>query len=385
MTDSIKITLNLSKLSPRVRKDIPAKLCVVSNPWGEVQQRYTKPSVQKSSLSGTKTKWVVRCSPDPHQLELGEIPTHIDADLNIPNAVVGHNVAHGTSVFAAGVAALELLRIWLAKQGLPKNELDRLSVEDIWLRGVTLTFLMPCESQAEAESLVKAISQTGKILNSKWIAWESSNLTIMLPAGDHTAGMYIKSELKHCVWPEGAPVDAILEEMPYIVRMESKVGVGFLRKRNLDTLESWRNAYETGLYEELFNQTIRKSLRLDGVRLRHKAPRDEVYARLTPTEAELLRFYMDGGDPWTFKSIAESKHPGKRRSELRKPILEIAGIDIDIPWIEHVKLRCFELVDRLRYPGDYHPSSEYAAWCFCATSWPDLLAKMRRVYEQVFA
>ncbi|RZI43675.1 hypothetical protein EGT07_07870 [Herbaspirillum sp. HC18] len=385
MTDSIKITLNLSKLSPIVRKDIRAKICTVANPWGEVEEQYTKPSVQRSALSGTKTKWVVRCSTDALCPELGEVPTQIEADLNIPNAVVGHNVVHGTSVFAAGIAALELLRIWLAKQGLPKEELDRLAAEDVSLRGVTLTYLMKCGSSQEAKDLVDAINQTGKVLNPKRKFWDSSNVTVRLPARDYVLETYVKSELKHCKWAADAPIDALLHEMAHVVRIEAKVGLSFLRKRNLVSLVSWRGAYETGLYERLFHETVHKSLRLDGVRLRHKAPREEVYAELSPTEARLLRGYVEGRDPWKFQSIAESRNPGKRRSELRKSILKVAGVDIDIPWKEHVKLRCFELVNQLRYPGDYRPADSHVLWCFCEENWLSLREKMRHVYQQAIA
>jgi hypothetical protein len=385
MTDSIKITLSLSKLSPIVRKDIRAKLCTVATPWGEVIEQYAKPSIQISTLSGTKTKWVVRCAADPSNPKLGAVPTHIEADLNIPNAVTGHNVVHGTSVFAAGVAALELLRIWLAKEGLPKEELNCLSVEDIRLRGVTLTYLIECESREEADELLEAINQTGKVLNPKHQTWESSNLTVRLPARDYALGAYVKSELKHCNWPDDAPVDTLLEKMPYIVRTEAKVGFNFLNKRDLVALQSWRNAYQVGLYQRLFNETVRKSLRLDGVRLRHKAPREEVYKLLTPTEARLLRGYIKGRDPRKFKSVTKSKNPGKRRLELRQRILEVAHMDIDIPWEDHVRLRCFQLTDSLHYPGDYQPLGQIENWCFCAANWPNLLEKMRCLYEQACA
>jgi hypothetical protein len=150
-------------------------------------------------------------------------------------------------------------------------------------------------------------------------------------------------------------------------------------------LNSWRNAYELGLYKTLFNETVVKFLRLNKGGLRHKEPREEVYARLTPTEAVLLRGYNAGRDPRKFKSVTESKNPGNRYSELRLAILAVAKVDIGIAWVDHVKLRCFELAPQLQYPGDYHPSDAHASWCFCQTNWPTRLADLRTKYEAALA
>ena len=135
MTDTVKITLDLSKLSPDVRKCVPAHICEdIDTGTGELL-KYNRPSFQKSALSGTKMKWNVRCGYDETAGRLNDVPIQIDAELNIPNAVVGQNIEHGTSVFAAGVAALELLRQWMAQEGLPREQLDLLSVEDVTLKG----------------------------------------------------------------------------------------------------------------------------------------------------------------------------------------------------------------------------------------------------------
>ena len=139
MTDSIKTTLKLTKIAPLVRMDIDAKLSTTTNLWGEVEERYTKPSHQKSALTETKTKWIVRVAIDPNHPELGLVPTHIDAEVHVPNSTVGHNLEHGTSVWAAGNAALEQQRIWMARSGLPQVALDLLKPEDVSLQAVTIT------------------------------------------------------------------------------------------------------------------------------------------------------------------------------------------------------------------------------------------------------
>lgn len=388
MTDSIKTILSLAKLPELVRMDVPAKICNVCTPHGEATERYTKPSRQPSALVDTDTKWLVRCVPGTAALEGNLVPATIDANLNIPNAVTGQNVAHGTSVFAAGVAALYLQKIWLAQAGIPREHLDLLTTSDVSLSGATVTYTVPFLDHAQAVELVDAILATGKALHgARCISWHSGNDTVRIPGRDFTVIVYIKSDFSHCEWVDGVPAESIQTEAKHLVRIEAKLGLPFLQKRGLTSLESWRDAYARGVYEKVFNDTVRKSLRLTGERLRHKAPRPEVFSLLTPTEAEVLRGYLAEPpvDPRESKTVVESASPTKRFYEVRKPILKHARIDIDIPWIEHIKLRCFELEDTLVYPGDYHPAEDHAAWSFCESNWGTLLERLNGAYEDALA
>jgi hypothetical protein len=384
MTDTIKTVLSLKKIPQLLRMDIQALICNVSNPWGELSNQYTKPSIQPSALSGTKTKWVVRCEPGVGELEGYCVPATIEAELNIPNAVTGQNVVHGTSVLAAGVSALYLQRNWLAEAGLPREQLDLLTTSDVNLNGVTITYILPCPHPEYAAALIQAMIATGKALYAeRCLAISSGNDTVTLPGRDFTVTAYIKSDFRHCEWPEGAPIKSIQEASPYLLRIEAKLGQTFLRKRLLCSLDSWRDAYARDVYEEIFNATVRKTLRLNGVTLRHKTPREEVFRLLSPTEEVVLRGYLSEPalDPRKSQTVLGSVSPEKRFYELRRPILERARIDIDIPWKEHVKLRCFELEDRLVYPGDFHPADDYAAWAFCESNWDRLRERLNDVYE----
>jgi len=383
MTDSIKTVLSLAKIPEFVRMDVPANICNVNNAWGVRKQQYTKPSRQPSALVDTDTKWVVRCAAGTADMEGYLVPASIDANLNIPNAVTGQNVVHGTSVFAAGVAALHLQKIWLAEAGIPREWLDLLGTDDVKLNGTTITYTFPFTDREWAENMVDAIMATGKVLYGKdCLSWHSGNDTVIIPGRDFTIVVYVKSDLSHCAWVDGAPVASITAAAEHIVRIEVKLGAPFLKKRGWTSLESWRDAYARGHYEKVFNETVRKALRLTGERLRHKAPRPEVFEMLTPTEAEVLRGYLAEPpiDPRESKTVTESASPTKRYYELRKPILKHARIDIGIPWTEHVKLRCFELEDTLVYPGDFHPTDEHAAWSFCESNWGALLERLIGAY-----
>jgi hypothetical protein len=382
MTDTVRTTFDLRKMSPLARQSIPANLCTTHTPLGQFVEGYAKPNHEKSPMSGTGMQWIARCEVDPRCPELGPLPAQIDMDVSVPNAVVGHNVQHGASVYAAGLAALGLLRIMLANHRVPRYELDLLGVEDVSLRGVTLAFLMICADSAEAERLIDMICVTGRVLVRGYERKESTNVTVTLPDREYTVQAYIKTLLEHCKWATGAPVDDLLAPMPRIVRVESKVGERFLKAHKLTELADWKDAYAAALYERLFNETVRDVLRLDEG-LRNRAPREEVYWRLSPVEEDVLRWYVGGRNPRTYPNVAGSKQPAKRLSAIACAILKKAQIDISIPWSQHSQLHCRELAEILRYPGDYRPSATDAPWCFCEENWPSIKEAMRRKYKEV--
>ncbi|PMS25292.1 hypothetical protein C0Z19_10090 [Trinickia soli] len=371
-------------MSPLARQSIPAKLCTTRTPLGNVVEHYAKPNREKSPMSGTGMQWVARCEADPRCPELGPLPARIDMDVSVPNAVVGQNVQHGTSVHAAGHSALELLRIMLASHGVPRHELDLLGVDDVSLRGVTVAFLMICADSAEAERFIDMICVTGRVLVRGYERKESTNVTVTLPDREYTVQAYIKTLLEHCKWAAGAPVDDLLAPMPCIVRVESRLGERFLKARKLTALADWKDAYADGVYESLFNETVRDVLRLEEG-LRNRVPREEVYWRLSPIEEGVLRWYVGGHDPRAYPNIAGSKAPAKRFSAVACAILKKAQVDINIPWMQHSQLHCRDLADILRYPGDYRPSATDAPWCFCEENWPSTRKEMRRKYDEVAA
>jgi hypothetical protein len=312
--------------------------------------------------------------------ELYGLPVAINGDFNIPNATVGHNLEHGTSVYAAARVPLELLRIVLARAGLKRRELDRLSLSDVSLHGVTLTYLMPFADDASAARLVQDIREQAKALGVYRHGFDSTNFTVYIDGPDFSIRVYVKTDLKQCRFAADAPKAAMAAAARAIVRIEVNLGEPFLRDEGLVAPRRWRNAHATGLYNSLFNKTVRKVLHLDGPMLRNKTPRAEVYAKLTETEALLLRGYLQGRDPRHFHRVKQSKWPDKRLSQFRVAIRDKARIDIALKWSAHTKLRCRELAKKLRCPPDYAPPEERASWCFCKDNWRSLLKRMRDAY-----
>jgi hypothetical protein len=334
-------------------------------------------------MADTKTFWRVRTEKNAN----GDfVPIRIEANLNIPNAVTGQNVLHGTSVWAAAVSAFHLQRIWMATSGVPREELDKLTMEDIRLAGVTLSYLRPCQNQAEARALVRSIFVTGAgLYGENCVKVSSSNDTVYISRGDFEITVYNKTDLSHCAFKPGMPVQSVLELSPSIVRIEVKLGTPFLRRRELLSAEAWRNAYSDGRYKTLFRETVRETLHLEGQGLRRKMPREQVFSKLTPIELHILKGYLEGRDPRQSRAVRESVRPSNRFYELRKSLLCKAQIDIAIPWATHQTLRCFELVNSLVYPGDYHPDQEYVDSAFCRANWDSLRESMHTLYEEAAA
>jgi hypothetical protein len=380
MTDTIKSKLMLLKIAAAARMAVEATVCHLTNLGGISNGvQYVKPVHRSSPLSKTGLKSIVRCAVDPMHPKLRSVPCQLDAEFNVPNATVGHNLLHGTSVYKAGVVALELQRIWLAECGLPKAELDLLGPEDMFLGGATITYLLHFSSPAEAQRVVAAIKQTGKVLNPRCASFESANLTVKLPYRNFTIQAYIKTNLSHCKFPQDAPVDDLISEASSVVRIEVKLGYAYLKEHNLAALTSWRDANKVGLYESIFNETVRGAFRLG--ELRHKVPREEIFHRLAPTAGDMLRWYLDGHDVRAFPPVQTSTNPSKRISALKRQILSVAKIDVAIPWAEHVQLRCFELDDQLRYPGNFEPTADAAPWCFCDSNWGAIRKRLRDCYQ----
>lgn len=389
MTDSIQTTLRLDRIPALDRKFIPAHLCTVTDLLGKKIDTYIKPSQQKSPLADTQTKWIVRCRIDRYTPELDEIPYQIDADLNIPNALTGQNLEHGTSVYAAGIAALEMQRIWMARAGIGRAVLDLLTADCVELRGVTITYLHRCDSQEDADQWVRKIAGTGKILNGKCELRDSTNITVILPYRTFTIKIYNKTILEHCKFPADAPKDDLISNGQCLVRIEVLLKAEFLdsklKGKSRKTLNSWRDAYAEGLYELIYEMTVVKKLGLGLKPLRHRAPRPEVYSQLSQTEGDFLRWHIDGNPAREFKSVVESGAPISRYSELRLAVLKVARVDVEIPWDQHTQLSCYELAPKFGYPGDYYPSDDRAPWSFCKENWPVLRQRLRDKYERAIA
>lgn len=385
MTSTIKTVLCLKKIPQLLRVGIPA-LIPKETPQSQSPRDRPKQDTYLNALLRNENKVAVRSEPGVGLFKGYSIASRIEVELNIPKTLTGHTTAHGTSVFAEGIAAFHLQRNWLAEAGVPREQLDFLDTSDITLSEASITFIRTFSYEEQAALLIEAIVETGEALYGKrcTIAKSGSDRSVTLPGHGFSVTASIQTDFKRRDWPDDAPMGSLCEASPYQVRIEAKLKEPFLKERLLTSVDDWKNAYEEGLYETIFNATVRKTLRLDrDATLRSKAPDDGVFRRLTLDEGEVLRGYLSKPalDPRKSQTVVGNSNPGKRFNELRESILRHTSIDIDIPWKQHVKLCCVELDGILLYPGDFCPTEDNAPWTFCASNWGRLQEQLNLAYE----
>lgn len=381
MTDSIKVKLDLTPLSEAARSLIDVDVARVENhSSGEIKSPYVHRRKAPSPMS--KANYQVLFGFD--SLKRGSVASCVYAELNLPSLLVGQNYLHGTSVYAALVAALMVFKVHLARDGLSAEEIERLNLEHLSLQGATLTFLIDAGSADGATRLIAQMLGTLKLL---WPPGPSGAKRIddglFLQRAQYSVSAYIKTNEDHIAWADDAPVEDIRSRGRNLVRVEVKLRESSLKQQHLTASASWKGARKRGVYKTLFNQTIGKVFQLDDD-LRHKAPRPEVLAKLTPTERALVRGYLDGEEPRNFPAVKNATRPAGKFHRIRKSILAKARLDIDIPWEKHQRLDCHLLKDILIEPGNFRPPKELAPWCFCNANWTALKARMNEVLEQSF-
>lgn len=313
------------------------------------------------------------------------LATHITADLNVPHTLVGHRFEYGTSVFASGRAALELARIELARSGIPKEELDKLSTAHVSLQKVTVTYLLRFASQAEISSFLAEMGRFAKLLG---LNIERNHFANTIEYRERRSGKqpdFDSADGNPIQLSEEFVLTAQHRPTGKLVRLEMTLEENYLRSRGWESLDSWRNAYAEKRYTAIFNETVRKLFRLDEDKPCFKEPVPETYACLNPFEDEMVQGYIADKDPMTLlrhKLVMSDARKKKELNNLRKSILDKSGLDIKIPWRDHQQLRPHVLTKKLKYPGDFQPDEERVQLSFCQQNWPQLLDKLRRAYTE---
>jgi len=376
MTDSVKLCVDLRSMPAEARREVEVHHARTQDKRdGYVGERYPKPINVTSPLSGTgmelKTYW--------EDAKPRFVQSHIVAALNLPNALTGHNCEHGTSVFAAGFAGLELLKHWMTCDGVPVDAVDTLTTHHVSLHGATITYLLCSADEKHANANVLKMKSALRILGYIPTANDSTNETFYVHRNGYVIAVYHKTDFSHCIFPNEELAETLKARARCIIRIEVYMQGHYLRERGWDALESWRNAYAEGWYESIFNELVRGLFKLDVV-LRHKAPRKEALKNLTATERTIVLAYLAGTPVDALPAIKEGRTADARskiKSKWKKIIRDKLRIDITIPWEQHQKLHHSDMDRLVRYPGDYWPDAVTVAECFCEENWPKLRKRLK--------
>ena len=378
MTDSVKLCVDLRSMPEDARREVEVHHARTQDKRDSyIGERYPKAITVTSPLSGTgmelKTFW--------EDAKPRFVQSHIVAALNLPNALTGHNCEHGTSIFAAGVAGLELLKHRMVCDGVPGAAVDMLTTHHVSLHGATITYLLCCTDKEQANANVLKMKAALRILGYVPTGNDSTNQTFDLPRNGYVITVYHKTDFSHCNFSNEDLAETLKARARCIIRIEVYMQGHYLRERGWDALESWRNAYAEGRYEAIFNELVRGLFKLDMV-LRHKAPRKEALKSLTATEREIVLTYLAGTHVDALPAIKEGATADARskiKSKWKKTIRDKLRIDITIPWEQHQKLHHTDMDRLVRYPGDYHPDAVTVAECFCQENWPKLRKRLKRL------
>ncbi|WP_374352175.1 hypothetical protein [Limnohabitans sp.] len=313
--------------------------------------------------------------------------------FHAPNILVGHNTLHGTSVYATCQAFLLVCKVWLAKSGVAKATLDALSLKDVRIHGVDITFLQACSTAKEADGLVRLLSLAAQATDrdEEFHAKHKSNPTTDIRFKATKVEAYIKMELKHCKFSSKEIKVMLTDLAKTMLRIEVKLREQQLG-RELMQATAWETAYAENRYEAIFNDYVLKSIEQALAITRVRKPNwqaiDSALAKLNGDNrvwaSTVLNAYFAGEDLDELYAAHKGTTRPENRRRLRKHFKAELGVDIDIPWATHLKLGKQKVSSAFKYPGDYHPPESLEGECFCKANWTQIRQKLEAEYEACF-
>lgn len=297
-------------------------------------------------------------------LGLSAFPAAITMDFEVPTDLGCNSIECGTSVFAAGRAALALARARLAEAGVARPELEQLRTANVSVMQAVIPFIFKFAKIGEAKLFAKALDQRARLLGLEICHDKASNSVVY------------RERVADASASEGLAIRVLPWSLQKLIRIDAVLGSSYLEGQCLTSLERWRNAYLENRYERIFNERVRRMFRLGG-NVAFMPPGEHVYEQLSPLAAELLKACVDGKDPLTFQRFSASTgicDAVKKRSlkALSEQILAVSGITINYQW-KNTFLQPTLLTIKLVYPGDFHPDNKDVTTYFCKQNWPVLL------------
>lgn len=381
MTDSIKSILTLSGLPKADLEHVPVEKTARFKP------KRNSPVIPfdawqtiASPLTGNGMKVKVMTNGD-------FTPVALVVECNLPNATVGQNAELGHSVYAANTVALDFLKIFLAKHGVPPASLERLTVAQMKAGSVTITYLIPVPNGRTAQSILEEIKHRfaqffplskderygGSFVGSK------SSLTPYL----HQRGWSTRAYSTPAHKIDGDESDPVHKQRvqfaKQVVRMELTLTAEELRKHGLQEVTAWEIAHESGIYKMLFDCYIRNAgLRLHE-RLRTDKPKQSDVLKLNETNRYIITGYLDGK---SLKDCNLLKRPSKiaaqkAHSAAVRTVLKLLRIDMNIDWVEHRKLGNTWMEKVIVYAGDHHPPQDHVSTSFCQENLPAIRKQLQ--------
>jgi hypothetical protein len=390
MTDSIyKPTINISSLEESTLRKIFATLHSIVDLKGH-EPSAIRPNYKSILLPlGGSGKLFIK---GLHGNGSAELPTHLEfKNFHAPSVLSGHNLLHGTSVYATSVACLWAFKIYLATIGIERTAIDCLTIDDVSVEGgVDLSFLRAHKSASEAARFVALFGRAAEASGRKVDSHSSTNVTCDVAFNGTDILGYNKSDLRHCKLPKNAIGESVRQLGEAISRIEIKARGKLLRELGLDKPSAWLTAHADGLYKTLYEDHVSKALHVANLKRRKKPYPEAIEAAVEDMSTErredalkLLEWYFEGGDVRHFENSRGFKLTAGQLRKFRSDFLTSLGIDLEVTWATSVFLAMSGAEKLLEYPGDYHPENILTKACFCKNSWPEILKRLKKTFEDV--
>ena len=385
MTDSIKVHIYTAKINQESLAKVPRPQLLKTDEHDPnvLTGILSKKQYPSSPLTGNGHE--LKTLTDAHGQILG-----IDVSVNVPSCLVGQNIEHGLSVYAASCSCLLLVHHYLAKHGVPKEEVAKLSHDDIDITQVTLTYLIGATDTAKDMELITNTICTLHPERKKHKGKYSEGTEGFFDAdGNKTIRCNMRPYALSCY----AKAPDLLTNTNHEkfgqshIRIELILHSRELKCMNRNKPHNWSTAHESGAYATIFETHVRnKFFRLDD-NLRQNRPDATDIAKLTGLSLSVFKGYMEGKDPRTksqFKQL-RAKNPRaeqKLYSQVKRDIFNKLRIDITIPFSKHMQLSTAKLERLMVWLGDHHPHEDVVESCFCLANWGNLKQKLEHAIEE---
>jgi hypothetical protein len=387
VTDSIKIHISTAKINQESLVKVPRPQLIKTDQHDPniMTGVLSKKQYPTSPLTGNG--YELQTLTDAHGQILG-----IDVSVNVPSCLVGQNIEHGLSVYAASCSSLLLVHHYLVKHGVPKEEVNKLSHDDIDITQVTLTYLIGSVDTTKDMELITNTICTFHPERKKHKGKYSEGTEGFFDAdGNKTIRCNMRPFALSCY--AKAPdllTDTDHEEFGRShIRIELILHRSELKNMNKNKPQNWIAAHQSGAYATIFETYVRnKFFRLDD-NLRQNRPDATDIAKLTGLSLSVFKGYMEGKDPRTKSQFKElrAKNPRaeqKLYSQVKRDIFNKLRIDITIPFSKHMQLSMAKLERLMVWLGDHHPNEDVVKHCFCMANWGNLKQKLEQAIEEVF-
>jgi hypothetical protein len=385
MTDSIKVHISTAKINQESLAKVPRPQLLKTDQHdpnvltGIVSQK----QYPTSPLTGNG--YELQTLTDAHGQILG-----IDVSVNVPSCLVGQNIEHGLSVYAATCSTLLLVQHYLVKHRVPKEEVDKLEHDDIEITQVTLTYLIGSTDTTKDMELITNTICTLHPERKKHKGKYSEGTEGFFDAdGNKTIRCNMRPFALSCY--AKAPdllTDTEHEEFGQShIRIELILHRRELKSMNRNKPHNWSTAHQSGAYADIFETYVRnKFLRLND-NLRQNRPDATDIAKLTGLSLSVFKGYMEGKDPRTKSQFKQLKAENPRAeqklySQVKRDVLDKLRIDITIPFSKHMQLSTAKLERLMVWTGDHHPHEDIVESCFCMANWGNLKQKLEQAIEQ---